>query len=121
ANAKDGGHRKFILVECENYADQLTAERVRRVINGYAFEGTQREELLREKLTFTSLKKADKLLDRIADIENQEGHRFDKITKTVKDGVLIVEGEKKITERVEGLGGSLTYCTLGEPVDLDKM
>jgi adenine-specific DNA-methyltransferase len=121
ANAKDGGHRKFILVECENYADRLTAERVRRVINGYAFQGTQREELLRENLTFTSLKKVDKLLERIASIENQESHRFDKITKTVKGGLLIVEGEKKITERVEGLGGNFTYCTLSEPVDLDKM
>jgi adenine-specific DNA-methyltransferase len=56
------GNRKFILVECENYADTLTAERVRRVINGYSFTGTQREELHRERLTFTSLKKADKLL-----------------------------------------------------------
>ena len=33
-NKKDGGNRKFILVECMDYADDLTAERVRRVING---------------------------------------------------------------------------------------
>ncbi|MFX0195465.1 MAG: site-specific DNA-methyltransferase [Candidatus Hodarchaeota archaeon] len=33
-NKEDGGKRKFILVECENYANELTAERVRRVING---------------------------------------------------------------------------------------
>jgi adenine-specific DNA-methyltransferase len=33
-NQVDGGKRKFILVECEDYADELTAERVRRVING---------------------------------------------------------------------------------------
>ena len=31
ANAKDGGNRKFILIETEDYADTLTAERVRRV------------------------------------------------------------------------------------------
>lgn len=38
---KDGGNRKFILVEMEDYADSITAERVRRVINGYAdTEGT---------------------------------------------------------------------------------
>jgi adenine-specific DNA-methyltransferase len=35
ANQKDGGNRRFILVESEHYADTLTAERVRRVINGY--------------------------------------------------------------------------------------
>lgn len=33
-NKEDGGKRKFILVECENYADKITAERVRRVIKG---------------------------------------------------------------------------------------
>ncbi len=33
-NKEDGGNRKFILIECEDYADSTTAERVRRVING---------------------------------------------------------------------------------------
>lgn len=33
-NAQDGGNRKFILVETEDYADSITAERVRRVIKG---------------------------------------------------------------------------------------
>ena len=33
-NKEDGGDRKFILVECEDYADNITAERVRRVIKG---------------------------------------------------------------------------------------
>ena len=31
----DGGHRRFILIEMEHYADTITAERVKRVINGY--------------------------------------------------------------------------------------
>ena len=34
-NRADSGHRKFILVEMGDYADNITAERVRRVINGY--------------------------------------------------------------------------------------
>jgi len=33
-NKEDGGNRRFILVECEDYADTVTAERVRRVIKG---------------------------------------------------------------------------------------
>ena len=33
-NREDGGNRRFVLVECEGYADSLTAERVRRVIRG---------------------------------------------------------------------------------------
>ena len=44
-NKDDGGHRKFILVEMMDYADSITAERVKRVIKGYgegknAVEGT---------------------------------------------------------------------------------
>lgn len=40
-NKQDGGNRKFILVEMEDYANTITAERVCRVINGYAStEGT---------------------------------------------------------------------------------
>ena len=34
-NKNDGGNRKFILIEMEDYADTITAERVKRVINGY--------------------------------------------------------------------------------------
>ncbi len=35
-NKQDGGNRKFILIEMEDYAETITAERVKRVINGYA-------------------------------------------------------------------------------------
>lgn len=64
-NREDGADRKFILVECEDYADTITAERVRRVIRGVP---TARDEALRE-----------------------------------------------------GLGGSFTYCTLGDPITVDGM
>ena len=64
-NKEDGGNRKFILVECEDYADTITAERVRHVINGVE---TAKDENLRN-----------------------------------------------------GLGGSFTYCTLGEPIDEEGM
>jgi adenine-specific DNA-methyltransferase len=33
-NKEDGGNRKFILIEQEDYANSITAERVRRVIKG---------------------------------------------------------------------------------------
>jgi adenine-specific DNA-methyltransferase len=40
-NKKDGGNRKFILIEMENYVETITAERVKRVMNGYSdTEGT---------------------------------------------------------------------------------
>lgn len=64
-NKEDGGDRKFILVECEDYADKITAERVRRVIKG---------------------------------------------VPNAKDDSL-----------KSGLGGSFTYCTLGEDISVEKM
>ncbi len=64
-NKEDGGNRKFILVECENYADTITAERVRRVIKG-------------------------------------------------------VPGAKD-KDLQEGLAGSFTYCTLGDPIESEEM
>lgn len=44
-NKQDGGSRRFILIEMMDYADSITAERVKRVIDGYgegkkAVEGT---------------------------------------------------------------------------------
>ncbi|MFN3625048.1 MAG: site-specific DNA-methyltransferase [Hyphomicrobium sp.] len=121
ANAKDGGSRRFILVELEDYADTLTAERLRRVINGYEFQGKQKEELLRETVSFGTLKKARSVLERIAAIENLERHRFDAVKKQVKKGILTVIGEKRVTERADGLPGGFTYCTLGAPLDLDAL
>lgn len=167
ANAKDGGRRKFILIEGEDYADKLTAERMRRAIKGYAWVGTQRETLLEEKINFTQFKKAADWLARVEAIKVKEGFgaeesaqmelapvrpelveecastgsartgsdtartenraaqtakkRFNKLNVELKDGVLKVEGEKRIAERVEGLGGEFTYCTLGEPLDIEKL
>lgn len=121
ANKSDGGARKFILVEMEDYADSVTAERVRRVINGYEFKGTQKTELLRERLNWRSIKNAADLVHKVEAIENLHGHEYDRIKKEVKDGELIVTGEKTVTERAEGLGGTFTYCTLGDPVELDKV
>jgi adenine-specific DNA-methyltransferase len=111
----------FILVEGEDYADTLTAERIRRVIKGYKFEGTQREQLLREKITLNTLRNPHKLLSEISAVENLEGHRFDEIKKELKNGELIVTGQRKVPEHAEGLGGQFTFCTLGEPLDLDKI
>lgn len=121
ANKRDGGNRRFILVEMEDYANRLTAERMRRVISGYSFSGTQKTELIREKITWTKLKKANKFLDEIDKTENLHGHEYDKISKSVKDGELVVTGERAISERAEGLGGTFTYCTLGNAIELDEL
>lgn len=74
-NKEDGGNRKFILVEMEDYAENITAERVKRVINGYGedkkkVDGTGgdfnyyelglpifKEEFLNEELSIEEIRK----------------------------------------------------------------
>ncbi|MDQ2188366.1 MULTISPECIES: site-specific DNA-methyltransferase [Vibrio] len=122
ANKSDEGNRKFILIECEDYADKVTAERVRRVINGYPFKGNQKQELLSEKITWSVFeKKHAELLEKIAKVEAKHSKDFDKIKKELKDGVLTVTGERKVDDFAPGIGGSFTYCTLGEPIQIESL
>ncbi|WP_353402679.1 site-specific DNA-methyltransferase [Pseudophaeobacter arcticus] len=120
-NNFDKGSRKFVLVEMEDYADRLTAERTRKVIGGYAYQGTQSTELLRESITWTRFKNAERTLEKISKIQVLDGPKFDRVTTEVKDGELIVSGEKDYAQNTEGLGGSFTYCTLGDAVEMDKI
>lgn len=43
-NKIDAGKRKFICIEMEDYAESITAERIRRVINGYGDKGATNGE-----------------------------------------------------------------------------
>ena len=43
-NKKDNGNRKFICIEMEDYSNDVTAERVTRVINGYGSAGSPSAE-----------------------------------------------------------------------------
>jgi adenine-specific DNA-methyltransferase len=120
-NAKDGGNRRFILVECEDYADTLTAERVRRVINGYPFKGTQRETLYEKKLTWTALQKVESIMAEAKQTAQMHEGNFDSIETKVDEGTLKMVGIRKVEEHAPGLGGGFTYCTLGDPLDIDKI
>ena len=55
-NAEDGGNRKFILVELGDYAENITAERIRRVMHGYG-EGKNTVEGLSGEFDFYELGK----------------------------------------------------------------
>lgn len=53
-NKQDGGNRKFILVEMMDYADTITAERVKRVIDGYG-EGSKAVDRLGGNFSYYEL------------------------------------------------------------------
>ena len=49
-NREDGGNRKFILVEMEDYAENITAERVRRVGGSFDFYEVGEEIFIDDEL-----------------------------------------------------------------------
>jgi adenine-specific DNA-methyltransferase len=121
ANEGDGGSRKFIVVEAEAYADRVTAERIRRVIRGYEFTGTIREDLYRSTVTMSLLQNAIQTIEKVGKIENANSERFDEIKRSIKAGELIVTGVSAVKGNVAGLGGTFTYCTLGPELDVDNI
>jgi len=136
ANEKDDGSRKFILVQLQEKLDpssegykagfkeisDITRERIYRVINGYSFSGYKKEELYSRKITWSDLsKKSKQIVDKVESVEWLEGASYDTVKKEIKDGVLTVTGERQIAEKMPGLGGSFTFCTLGEPINVESL
>lgn len=76
-NKADGGNRKFILVEMMDYADSITAERVKRVIDGY---GTGRQAVAGTGGNFSYCELGEPLM--IGDVLN-ENVGVDKIREYV--------------------------------------
>lgn len=116
-NKQDGGNRKFILIEMMNYADTITAERVKRVMNGYLFKGKIEEEIYSKKLTPKNILQAGTILAEAQQMAELNKDNYDKIGKPeIEDNCLKVIGTKVYTDRMEGLGGSFDYYELGAPL-----
>ncbi len=118
-NKKDNGNRKFLLVEMMDYAESTTAERVRRVITGYPFQGKKEEEIYSKKLTPKNLAKGAKLIEEAEQAIEANKWRYDKISKPkIEDNCLKVIGTLIYEERMQGLGGAFDYYELGDPLFL---
>ncbi len=119
-NAHDGGHRHFILVESMDYAEDITAERVRRVITGYPHKETEQVEIYSQKLTAANLNHADLLLAKARSVAQARKDDFARIKgPTVKDSCLKVVGENTYEKRMPGTGGAFDYYELGMPLFTD--
>lgn len=119
-NKKDGGNRKFILVEMEDYAESITAERVCRVINGYPYEGKVEEEVYCKKLTVKNILNAENILQEAEAVAEERLSQFTKISKPkIQDNCIKVIGTKVYDEMMEGTGGDFSFYELGETVMVD--
>lgn len=116
-NAEDKGERKFILIEMMDYAETITAERVRRVTRGYEYHGEVAEDIYNVKLTPKDLLNGLELLNNAKLAIENCSKEYIKIGKPkIKDNCLKVEGTKLYSETIKGLNGSFDYYELGDPV-----
>lgn len=114
-NAKDGGQRRFILVEMEDYADSITAERVKRVIHGYPVN--KKEVLYDTAITTRNIKDGAALFADAKDIADQAKETYDKVEgPKVVEGHLQVLGIEKAKENQKGTGGDFSFYELGAPL-----
>jgi len=107
-NKEDGGNRKFVLVECEDYADEITAERVRRVIKGVK---KAKDERLKEGLggTFSYFELGDPI-----EMESiLEGNKLPSYLELARYVFYTATGEefnpKKVNEKRNFIGESKEY------------
>lgn len=116
-NKNDGINRKYILIEMMNYANTITAERVKRVMSGYSYNGEIKEEIYSKKLTPRNILQAEAILAEAQQMAELSKDNYDKIGKPkIEDNCLKVIGTKVYTDRMEGLGGSFDYYELGAPL-----
>ena len=54
-------------------------------------------------------------------VQQLTGATYDSVKKESKDAVLTVTGERKIAEQAPSLGGSFSFCTLGEPIEVESL
>ncbi|MDD5223148.1 MAG: site-specific DNA-methyltransferase [bacterium] len=107
-NAEDDGNRRFILVECEDYADSITAERVRRVIKGIP---SAKDEMLKKGLGGTfSFFKLGKAVELEAILEGDSLPTYEELARYVFYTATGEEfDEKAIVEKKHFVGESRNY------------
>lgn len=113
-NKSQGGSRKFILIELEDYADKITTERIKKVIAGYQFEGDRKEILRKYSINITNLKKANDIVDAYESYRSDT--KFKKIEIDNEDDEITIVGTKEVSDRIEGIGGQFDYYKLGMPL-----
>ncbi|MBR5243646.1 MAG: site-specific DNA-methyltransferase [Thermoguttaceae bacterium] len=120
-NKADGGKRRFILVEMLDYADSITAERVKRVIQGYPTK--EERTLFDEKITTKNLASGAELLEpaKSAAQEAKDSGLYEKVSNPkIEDGRLQVIATLKAEVSAQGTGGDFSFYELGAPLLVDE-
>lgn len=97
--------------EYEKYGicQKATYPRLEKIIKGFEFQGEVKEELFKEKINLTKLKKADKILETIKKIKESQSDNYKEIKTTLKNDFIKVVGTKVIEDKIDALGNNLKY------------
>lgn len=110
-NERDKGTRKFILCTNNenNIAEEITHSRLKNVIKGYKFSGSENTLLFEQKLNEKVLSAIDVVLESLENVKNVNNQKFDKFEVKIEDNTLRLFGIKKSNGKKDGLGGNLKY------------
>jgi adenine-specific DNA-methyltransferase len=116
-NKDDNGMRRFLMIEMMDYAESITAERVKLVSKGYSYRGTAKEIIYSKELTLQNITKATEIIDEANLAVSQNATSYTKIGKPkIEDNCIKVIGIKEYDGFMEGLGGEFDYYELGQPI-----
>ena len=110
-NKEDGGNRQFIL--CTNNENNIATEvcypRIKNIIKGYNYSGTEQFNLFEKKMNEKVLNESDDYLEMIEKIKKDNQNKYDSFKLKFEQNTLKLLGIKKINEKKEGLGSNLRY------------
>lgn len=113
-NAEDGGNRRFIL--CTNnengICENVTYERIFRVINGYSYRGKVEDTIFEKKIQLKDLEEPERMkqiIKKIDEITLENTARYQKLKKQFKDGTISIIGFSQITDIMPGIPANLKY------------
>ena len=111
-NNEDKGNRQFILVELESkICKNITSQRIKKIIKGYSFKGTDSDVIYKRKLSVTDLRNMEDVFNDIDDVKT-ENKIFQRFKLQLKNGTLQLIGENDSSSRKEGLDGGFQYAVL---------
>jgi adenine-specific DNA-methyltransferase len=120
-NKEDNGSRCFIIIEMMDYAETITAERIKTVSTGFSYKGKTEEVLYSKKLTLENITNVAEIINEANLIASENSSRFSKIGKPkIEDNSIIVIGTTDYAGFQEGIGGSFNYYELGQPMFLEE-
>ncbi len=110
-NREDGGKRSFVV--CNNNENDICRKvlypRIQKMIEGHTIAGTKKDVLYQKKINLADLSQGSEILQQLDELSEQHQADYDEIRRSIKDGIVLLEGVKKGPVTVAGNLDTLRY------------